>query len=91
MVTNLHKTIIFWGSEAEILDLVTSKLYIFAIKFLKLYKPSFWYKIKKKLIENMKYSKNPKIFFVFLFLSLLHFIPIKWFKINLFFPKQALA
>ena len=59
MVSNLHKTIIFRGSEAESLDLETSKLSIFALEFLKLYTLSFWYKNKKKFA--WKYERIAKI------------------------------
>ena len=49
MVSNLHKIIIFWSFQAEILDLETSDIYIFAIIFKN---KNFW---QKKGIKNESY------------------------------------
>ena len=59
MVSNLHRTIFFWGSDDEILDLETSKLYIFAFKFLKLFLACIVLKIWRQKCIVLKFL-NPK-------------------------------
>ena len=49
MVSNLHKIIIFWSFKAEILNLETSDIYIFAIIFKN---KDLW---QKKGIKNESY------------------------------------
>ena len=58
MVSNLHKTIIFWGLEAEILDLETSILYIFALRFLNSISQVFGIKSKNILAWKCEIFQN---------------------------------